>query len=88
MCNGISDFSELQETCGRPMGLSFNYKTKELYIADAYYGLVKVSYNGGAATQLVSNVLGNPFGFLAGVHVDPNTGIVYFTEASYYHKIR
>ncbi|AES65890.2 strictosidine synthase [Medicago truncatula] len=70
------------------MGLSFNYKTKELYIADAYYGLVKVPYDGGAATQLVSNVLGNPFGFLAGADVDPNTGIVYFTEASYYHKIR
>jgi len=70
------------------MGLSFNYKTKELYIADAYYGLVKVSYDGGDATQLVSNVLGNRFGFLAGVDVDPNTGIVYFTEASYYHKLR
>jgi strictosidine synthase len=70
------------------MGLSFNYKTKELYIAHAYYGLVKVSYDGGAATQLVSNVLGSPFGFLAGVDVDPNTGIVYFTEAGSRYKIR
>jgi hypothetical protein len=89
MCNGILDFSDLQETCGRPMGLSFDYNTGELYIADAYYGLVKVPYDGGAATQLVANNLeGNPFGFLAGVDVDPSTGIVYFTEASSHYKIR
>ncbi|PNX72211.1 strictosidine synthase 1-like protein [Trifolium pratense] len=89
LCGGISDFSELQETCGRPMGLSFDYNTRELYIADAYYGLVKVPFDGGAATQLVANgMLGNPFGFLAGVDVDPQTGIVYFTEASSQYKIR
>jgi hypothetical protein len=50
---------------------------------------VKVPFDGGAATQLVANgLLGNPFGFLAGVDVDPHTGIVYFTEASSRYKIR
>lgn len=88
MCDGISDFSTFQETCGRPLGLSFYYKTGELFIADAYLGLVKVPFYGGAATQLVAHAQGNPFGFLAGVDVDPQTGIVYFSEASSDFKLR
>lgn len=88
MCDGISDFSSLQETCGRPLGLSFNYNTGDLYIVDAYFGLLKVPYDGGAATQLVADNEGDPFGFLTAVDVDPQTGIVYFTEASSTFKIR
>ncbi|XP_061348793.1 protein STRICTOSIDINE SYNTHASE-LIKE 12-like [Gastrolobium bilobum] len=87
ICDGISDFSSLQETCGRPLGLSFNHQTGDLYIADAYFGLMKVAYDGGAATQLVADAQGNPFGFLAGLDVDPETGIVYFSEASSVLKI-
>ncbi|KAG4390043.1 hypothetical protein GLYMA_06G208000v4 [Glycine max] len=89
ICDGISDFSTLQETCGRPLGLSFYYQTGELFIADAYLGLVKVPYYGGAATQLVAHAQGsNPFGFLSGVDVEPDTGTVYFTEASSGFKLR
>ncbi|KAL3024755.1 hypothetical protein AAZX31_04G143100 [Glycine max] len=61
ICDGISDFSTLQETCGRPLGLSFYYQTGELFIADAYLGPVKVPYYGGTATQLVADAQGNPF---------------------------
>ncbi|KAJ1428131.1 Strictosidine synthase, conserved region [Sesbania bispinosa] len=88
ICDGISDFSPLQEICGRPLGLSFNHNSGDLYIADAYFGLVKVPSDGGAATQLVADDQGIPFGFLAGLDVDPGTGIVYFTEASSNFKIR
>lgn len=90
ICDGISDLSKLQETCGRPLGLSFDYKTGDLYVADAYYGLMSVPYDGGEATQVVSNdAQGNPFGgFLAGLDVDPQSGIVYFTQASSSYKIR
>lgn len=88
MCDGISDFSILQETCGRPLGLSFCYQTGELFIADAYLGLVKVPFYGGAATQLVADAQGNAFGFLAGVDVDPENGTVYFSEASSGFKLR
>ncbi|TKY73259.1 STRICTOSIDINE SYNTHASE 10 [Spatholobus suberectus] len=88
ICDGISDFSTLQETCGRPLGLSFYHQTDELFIADVYLGLVKVPFYGGAATQFVADAQGNPFGFLDGVDVDPETGTVYFTEASSGFKLR
>ena len=39
-CNGA---------CGRPLGLKFNEATCDLYIADAYFGLLVVGHNGGVA---------------------------------------
>ncbi|KAF7806309.1 protein STRICTOSIDINE SYNTHASE-LIKE 12 [Senna tora] len=88
VCDGIADFSSLQETCGRPMGLAFNYQTGELYIADAYSGLMKVPYYGGCPTQLVSCVEGNQFRFLSGLDVDPSSAAVFFTQASSNFQIR
>ncbi|XP_028753725.1 protein STRICTOSIDINE SYNTHASE-LIKE 11-like [Neltuma alba] len=88
ICDGISDFSEIQKTCGRPLGLAFNYQTSELYIADAYFGLMKVPSSGGSPTQVVSCVEGKSFRFLAGLDIDPQTGVVYFTEASTTYQIR
>uniref|UniRef100_A0A0R0K8U5 Strictosidine synthase conserved region domain-containing protein n=1 Tax=Glycine max TaxID=3847 RepID=A0A0R0K8U5_SOYBN len=87
ICDGISDFSTLQETCGRPLGLSFYYQTGELFIADAYLGPVKVPYYGGTATQLVADAQGNPF-WISFQDLDPETGSVYFTEASSSFKLR
>ncbi|KAF7838581.1 protein STRICTOSIDINE SYNTHASE-LIKE 12 [Senna tora] len=82
ICDGIADFSTVQATCGRPLGIGFSKQTGELYIADAYHGLVKVPPNGGPAIQLVQAVQGHHFQFLDALDVDPTTGIVYFTEAS------
>lgn len=82
ICDGFSDFSEIQAICGRPLGLGFNHQTGDLYAADAYYGLVKVGPNGGKATQLVGPAQANSTVFADGLDVDPNTGIVYFTIAS------
>ncbi|XP_058751138.1 helicase SWR1-like [Vicia villosa] len=39
ICDGLVDFSALQATCGRPLGLGFNHQTGDLYVADAYFGL-------------------------------------------------
>ncbi|KAH0928396.1 hypothetical protein HID58_014123 [Brassica napus] len=33
---------ELEHVCGRPLGLRFDKKTSDLYIADAYFGLLVV----------------------------------------------
>ncbi|RVW17136.1 hypothetical protein CK203_075990 [Vitis vinifera] len=37
LCDGSTD-PGLEPTCGRPLGLGFNYRTGDLYIADAYHG--------------------------------------------------
>ena len=88
ICNGIADFSAIQARCGRPLGLSFDSRTGNLYIADAYFGLMRVCSKGGTATQLVSNVQGRPLRFTYALDIDPNTGVVYFTEASSNFRIR
>ncbi|RHN42410.1 putative strictosidine synthase transcription factor WD40-like family [Medicago truncatula] len=82
ICDGLADFSAVQAKCGRPLGLSFNHQTGDLYVADAYYGLVKVSPDGANVTQLVGPAQANSTKFADGLDVDSDTGIVYFTEAS------
>lgn len=81
LCDGSSDPAK-EPTCGRPLGIGFNNKTGDLYIADAYYGLFVVGPDGGRATQLATEAEGVPFRFLNAVDVDQETGIVYFTDAS------
>ncbi|MCD9560895.1 hypothetical protein HAX54_019718 [Datura stramonium] len=49
---------EMEHICGRPLGLRFDTKTGELYIADAYFGLQVVGPNGGLATPLVQKFQG------------------------------
>ncbi|XP_027368808.1 protein STRICTOSIDINE SYNTHASE-LIKE 12-like [Abrus precatorius] len=53
ICDGLADFSTLQASCGRPLGLRFNHQTGELYAADAYFGLIKIGPNGGPPTQCI-----------------------------------
>uniref|UniRef100_A0ACD6AAK0 Uncharacterized protein n=1 Tax=Avena sativa TaxID=4498 RepID=A0ACD6AAK0_AVESA len=71
-----------ESRCGRPLGLRFNHKTGDLYIADAYKGLMRVGPGGGEATVLVNSVDGIPLSFTNGVDVDQATGQVYFTDSS------
>lgn len=72
----------LDFTCGRPFGLGFHYQTGDLYIADAYYGLMVVGPNGGVATQLANAADGVPFGFTNALDVDTETGMVYLVDYS------
>ena len=73
---------EAESRCGRPLGLSFNEKSGDLYIADAYMGLLLVGSSGGLATSLAKEAQGIPFKFTNGVVVDQTSGIVYFTDSS------
>ncbi|PIA63382.1 hypothetical protein AQUCO_00201016v1 [Aquilegia coerulea] len=81
LCDG-SNNPTMEHVCGRPLGLQFNKKTCDLYIADAYFGLFKVGPKGGVATLLASSAEGVPFRFTNAVDIDHESGDVYFTDSS------
>ncbi|XP_050229748.1 protein STRICTOSIDINE SYNTHASE-LIKE 10-like [Mercurialis annua] len=87
LCDGSSN-KAYEPICGRPLGLKFHPKTCELYIADAYFGLLKVGRNGGVATQLATSAESIPFRFLNDLDVNPETGVVYFTDSSIRYERR
>jgi sugar lactone lactonase YvrE len=76
-----------EHICGRPLGLRFNKRTGDLYIADAYFGLLVVGPQGGQATRLVSEVEGIPLKFTNDLDIDEQ-GIVYFTDSSVVYQRR
>ena len=63
------------------MGLRFERKTGDLYIADAYFGLLKVGPEGGLATSLATEAEGVPLGFANDLDID-DAGNIYFTDSS------
>ncbi|KAJ1259794.1 hypothetical protein BS78_10G183400 [Paspalum vaginatum] len=84
---GAATSSELppaatESSCGRPLGLRFHRGSGDLYIADAYMGLMRVGPGGGEATVLATEAAGEPLRFTNGVDVDQATGDVYFTDSS------
>ncbi|KAK4753535.1 hypothetical protein SAY87_001639 [Trapa incisa] len=81
LCDG-STRGDMEPTCGRPLGLKFNNKTCSLYIADAYYGLLKVGPRGGVAQSLAISADGLPFRFTNALDIDTRSGVVYFTDSS------
>ena len=61
-CGGpYGEHPKREHICGRPLGLCFSKHTGELYVADAYKGLVVVGPNGGTATGVTSQVEVNPW---------------------------
>lgn len=70
-----------EHICGRPLGLRFDKKTGDLYIADAYFGLLKVGPQGGLATQLTTQAEGVPLNFTNDLDLDEE-GNIYFTDSS------
>ena len=72
----------MEQLCGRPLGLKFNEVTCELYMADAYFGLMVVGCNGRVVKQLVISVERVPFRFTNALDIDQDTEIVYFTYTS------
>ncbi|KAL2932565.1 Protein STRICTOSIDINE SYNTHASE-LIKE 10 [Bienertia sinuspersici] len=85
-CDGVNN-SPAEQYCGRPLGLKFDMKSCELYIADASYGLVKVDRNGGVATSLATGAEGIPFHFLNDLDIDSQSGVIYLTDtSSTYHR--
>ena len=71
---------QTESMCGRPLGLYA--MTADLYIADAYMGLMKVGPSGGEAQVLATQADDAPFHFVNGLDVDQATGDVYFTDSS------
>ncbi|KAL6616468.1 hypothetical protein ACP70R_038738 [Stipagrostis hirtigluma subsp. patula] len=78
----VAPSEETESMCGRPLGLQFHAKTGDLYIADAYLGLMRVGPDGGEAEVLATAADGVPFHFVNGLDVDQATGDVYFTDSS------
>ena len=72
----------MEPICGRPLGLKFNPTDCNLYIADAYFGLLVVEQNGGVAKQLATSAEGVPLNFTNALDIDSQTGMVYFTDSS------
>ncbi|KAL3530289.1 hypothetical protein ACH5RR_009611 [Cinchona calisaya] len=70
-----------EHICGRPLGLRFDKKTGDLYIADAYFGLMKVGPEGGLATSLATEAEGVPLRFTNDLDFDEE-GNIYFTDSS------
>ena len=87
MCDGSTN-PDNEPSCGRPLGLKFNHKTCDLYIADAYFGLLVVGPNGGVAHQVATSAEGVPFGFANALDIDTHTGAVYFTDSSTVYQRR
>ncbi|KAK4377990.1 hypothetical protein RND71_004286 [Anisodus tanguticus] len=72
----------MEHICGRPLGLRFDTRTGDLYIADAYLGLQVVGPSGGLATPLVTEVEGQPLRFTNDVDIDEQEDVIYFTDTS------
>ncbi|EHA8586907.1 Protein STRICTOSIDINE SYNTHASE-LIKE 13 [Cocos nucifera] len=83
--NGVDSTTSKQHKnekfCGRPLGLRFDQKTGELYLADAYFGLMVVGSNGGVAAPLAAHVQGRPILFANDLDVHSN-GSIFFTDTS------
>jgi hypothetical protein len=76
-----------EHVCGRALGIRFDRRTGDLYIADAYYGLFKVGPEGGLATPLATEAEGVPFNFTNDLDLDAD-GNVYFTDSSIHYQRR
>ncbi|GLT34884.1 hypothetical protein SLA2020_093750 [Shorea laevis] len=74
-----------EKWCGRPLGLRFNKYTGDLYIADAYYGLLMVGPEGGLAMPLATHVEGKPILFANDLDIH-NNGSIFFTDTSKRHN--
>ncbi|XP_019189673.1 PREDICTED: protein STRICTOSIDINE SYNTHASE-LIKE 11-like [Ipomoea nil] len=79
-CDGTNG-TNLLSICGRPLGLDFNRRTGDLYIADIHFGLLRVGSNGGLAKQLAAGINGKNFIFADSVSLDQLTGDAYFVES-------
>ncbi|KAH7557144.1 hypothetical protein JRO89_XS11G0059300 [Xanthoceras sorbifolium] len=86
-CEGGDDDVSKEDICGRPLGMRFN-KRSDLYVADAYMGLLRVGPEGGLATSIATQAQGIPFRFCNGLDIDHSTGLVYFTDSSSLYQRR
>ncbi|XAR58041.1 Strictosidine synthase [Bertholletia excelsa] len=72
-------------TGGRPMGLALG-RNSDVYVADAYKGLLKIGGN-GKVEQLTNKAEGLKFKCTDGIAVAKN-GTIYFTDASFKYGLK
>eukprot|EP00066_Takifugu_rubripes_P022261 XP_011611527.1 PREDICTED: adipocyte plasma membrane-associated protein-like [Takifugu rubripes] len=80
-CGSSTDY---EPVCGRPHGVRLD-RHGQLIVADSYFGLHSVNPQTGEKTVLVSSSQGAggvPFGFLNGLEISSQTGMIYFTDSS------
>ncbi|CAH8265541.1 unnamed protein product [Arabidopsis lyrata] len=87
-CEGPHEHQRTEHVCGRPLGLAFDKSTGDLYIADAYMGLLKVGPTGGVANQVLPRELNEALRFTNSLDIDPQTGVIYFTDSSSVYQRR
>ncbi|KAJ6912603.1 hypothetical protein NC651_015122 [Populus alba x Populus x berolinensis] len=87
-CGGPGDHQQTEHICGRPLGLCFDETHGDLYIADAYMGLLRVGTQGGLATKIVTRAQGIPLRFTNGLDIDQSSGAIYFTDSSSQYQRR
>ncbi|KAB5551710.1 hypothetical protein DKX38_009021 [Salix brachista] len=87
-CGGPHDHHQTEHICGRPLGLCFDETHGDLYIADAYMGLLRVGPQGGLATKIVTHAHGSPLRFTNSLDIDQSSGAVYFTDSSSQYQRR
>ena len=80
-CGGSRQKSR-EHICGRPLGLEFHHETGDLYVADAYLGLLAISSDGTHTRIVATSADGVPFKFTNGLDIDQESGIIYFTDSS------
>jgi len=73
------DYLKDEDICGRPLGLRFDKKNGDLYIADAYLGIMKVGPEGGLATSVTNEADGVPLRFTNDLDID-DEGNVHFVR--------
>ncbi|KAG7596298.1 Strictosidine synthase conserved region [Arabidopsis suecica] len=83
----LLDYLKDEDICGRPLGLRFDKKDGDLYIADAYLGIMKVGPEGGLATSVTNEADGVPLRFTNDLDID-DEGNVYFTDSSSFFQRR
>ncbi|XP_016567602.1 protein STRICTOSIDINE SYNTHASE-LIKE 10 [Capsicum annuum] len=85
-CDGTNDPIS-QQICGRPLGLEFYTRTGDLYITDAFYGLLVVGSSGGLARPVVTSFEGKPFAFLNSLAIDQERRMIYFIDSGAVFRI-
>ncbi|EOA24208.1 hypothetical protein CARUB_v10017457mg [Capsella rubella] len=73
---------EVVPSCGRPLGLSFDRKTGDLYICDGYFGIMKVGPEGGLAELVLDEVEGRKIMFANQGDIDEDEDVFYFNDSS------